>query len=145
MATDGGGSIPGAGAGPGFGGGGGPRGPLRFEDYYTAIRSTCFVFCLFGLVGNTLCFLGATRMSENGQNSSGTMFMKCLAVADNLAVVRILLNTCVPLFYTNIRRTTNFVCKTISYYSTATMIICEYCNYKKKSDLFCFCPPPPPP
>ncbi|XP_075249466.1 somatostatin receptor type 2-like [Convolutriloba macropyga] len=110
------------------GGPSGPRGPgqLRFQDLVKVIRWIIFVVCSMGLFGNLLTFLASSKIVENGE-SSGTVFMKCLAVADNLACIRVLLNTCMPLFGLNLRGLNLPVCKTLAYYSGCTMIISNFC------------------
>ncbi|XP_075249467.1 somatostatin receptor type 2-like [Convolutriloba macropyga] len=106
----------------------GPRGPgqLRFQEHIKAIRWIIFVVCSMGLFGNLLTFLASSKIVDNG-DSSGTVFMKCLAVADNLACIRVILNTCMPLFGLNLRGLNVPVCKTLAYYSGCTMIIANFC------------------
>ena len=75
----------------------------KYSSEIVAARVFVLVFGSLGLFGNTVSFLVSSKLSEKGKDSSGTVLMKCLAVADNLWVkINLCLMNFISVFFHNV-------------------------------------------
>ncbi|XP_075262433.1 mesotocin receptor-like isoform X2 [Convolutriloba macropyga] len=106
-------------------GGGGMQPVNPYLSAINASRISLLVIGIMGLIGNTLTYKVSSMINDSG-DSSGTVFMKCLALADNMAVLRITLDQGLPVFGITIRTLNNMACKIIGFFSGAGTITSNY-------------------
>ncbi|XP_075256513.1 uncharacterized protein LOC142348928 [Convolutriloba macropyga] len=91
--------------------------------YYTgiiAVRAVTFAVAVIGITGNVFAYLTASRLDSK---TSGTTYIKCLAVADTAAVFQDgILEMGLPIFGIDVRIINRYVCKGIAWYSWTTTI-----------------------
>ncbi|XP_063721772.1 type-1 angiotensin II receptor A-like [Symsagittifera roscoffensis] len=91
--------------------------------YYTGIivvRAVTFAIAIIGITGNVLAYMTASRLDSK---TSGTTYIKCLAVADTAAVFQDgILEMGLPIFGLDVRTVNRYVCKGIAWYSWTTTI-----------------------
>ena len=94
-----------------------------YPQYYTAIivvRAITFAVAIVGITGNVFAYLTANRLESK---TSGSTYIKCLAVADTAAVAQDgIIEMGLPIFGVDVRTVDRYVCKGIAWYSWTTTI-----------------------
>ncbi|XP_075241795.1 uncharacterized protein LOC142336768 isoform X3 [Convolutriloba macropyga] len=90
-------------------------------SHYSALARTIngvsTLIAIFGFVGNFLTFVTATKMGEK-DSSSGNLFMRSLAIADSVSLVRAgVLVSALPFIGFNIVHVNRVVCKVVGFYA----------------------------
>ena len=90
------------------------------------VRGASAFIALIGCAGNVITYLSARKLG----NSSGSVFMRCLALADSLLLlVHGLLLSAFPLFSLDLLHLSEIFCKTLSSFFTFAGPLCKSCIF----------------